>query len=473
MNQRIQQSGSRNGELPAQDNFASDVLARVEKICIETADVAGSVETLTKFMQIQESLFQKLLGMANEMAQSIKSIDALGADVNLTTADASDGMAQSRNTVNDAVSQVKGLVHAISDIEGNLESLEGSLHKVTAMSKNIEGIAKHTNLLALNATIEAARAGDAGRGFAVVASEVKSLAIQTASTTGSIDHAIVGLNKNVSGLIQTCTKTASIADQVNNGITVINSAVENFGESIVSVESRVSEMTSAASTSYTQCNSFITEIHDLVEGLTKSTQELKVADQRIGTLLDDNEALIGYIASSGMKTHDSKFIERILESAEAVSTVFTDAVVSGKISIYDLFSENYQKISGTNPTQLMTPFVMFTDEVLPDIQEKNLLLDPKVIYCAAIDRNGFLPTHNKKFSRPQGGNPVWNNANCRNRRIFDDRTGKAASKNTEPYLLQTYRRDMGGGKYVMLKDLSAPIMVNGKHWGGLRIGYSL
>lgn len=30
---------------------------------------------------------------------------------------------------------------------------------------------------------------------------------------------------------------------------------------------------------------------------------------------------------------------------------------------------------------------------------------------------------------------------------------------------------MGGGKLVLRKDLSAPIFVKGRHWGGLRMGY--
>ncbi|HCF18766.1 MAG TPA: chemotaxis protein, partial [Rhodospirillum rubrum] len=69
-----------------------------------------------------------------------------------------------------------------------------------------------------------------------------------------------------------------------------------------------------------------------------------------------------------------------------------------------------------------------------------------------VDRNGYLPTHNQKFSKPQGPDPVWNNANSRNRRIFNDRTGLAAGRNTRPFLVQTYRRDMGGGSFIMMKD---------------------
>jgi methyl-accepting chemotaxis protein len=30
---------------------------------------------------------------------------------------------------------------------------------------------------------------------------------------------------------------------------------------------------------------------------------------------------------------------------------------------------------------------------------------------------------------------------------------------------------MGGGTFVLMKDVSAPVMVRGRHWGGVRMGY--
>jgi methyl-accepting chemotaxis protein len=32
---------------------------------------------------------------------------------------------------------------------------------------------------------------------------------------------------------------------------------------------------------------------------------------------------------------------------------------------------------------------------------------------------------------------------------------------------------MGGGRFVLMKDVSAPIAVNGRHWGGFRIGFKV
>ena len=124
-----------------------------------------------------------------------------------------------------------------------------------------------------------------------------------------------------------------------------------------------------------------------------------------------------------------------------------------------------------NPQQHKTRFADFTDRVLTDLQERILAGHDPIVFCAAVDEGGYLPTHNRKFSQPQGGDPAWNAANSRNRRIFNDRVGLSAGRNVKPVLVQTYRRDMGGGEFALMKDCSAPIMVRGRHWGGFRIGY--
>jgi methyl-accepting chemotaxis protein len=55
--------------------------------------------------------------------------------------------------------------------------------------------------------------------------------------------------------------------------------------------------------------------------------------------------------------------------------------------------------------------------------------------------------------------------------VFSDRAVRKVGQNTKRFLLQTYRRDMGGGKFMLIKDLSAPIFVRGRHWGAFRIGF--
>ncbi len=188
-------------------------------------------------------------------------------------------------------------------------------------------------------------------------------------------------------------------------------------------------------------------------------------------LLSVSETLIGLTASTGVPIADTPFIDAVRDAARRISALFEAAIAKGEISAADLFDRDYRPVPGTDPQQLLARFTAFTDQVLPPIQEPLLALDGRVAFCAAVDNNGYLPTHNLKFSRPPGADPVWNAANCRNRRLFSDRTGLAAGRSTAPFLVQTYRRDMGGGQYVLMKDVSAPIRVAGRHWGGFRMGY--
>jgi methyl-accepting chemotaxis protein len=120
----------------------------------------------------------------------------------------------------------------------------------------------------------------------------------------------------------------------------------------------------------------------------------------------------------------------------------------------------------------LTRFAKLADRLFPHVQEAVLGFDPQIVFCIAADRNGYIACHNQKYNHTQRrGDVVWNTANCRNRRIFNDRTGLASARNRKPFLLQTYRRDMGGGQFVLLKEVAAPIVVGGRHWGGLRLAY--
>ena len=455
------------------DAFATEVLEKIETLSLEVADIAGTIDGLAKFVHHQEDLFAHLKSIAHTMAEAIRSIDDAGRQTRDVTTQAGQQSAESLRTIDAALGDINRLVGAVQGIEERLEELEGALGEVSTRSRDIQKIARQTNLLALNATIEAARAGEAGKGFAVVANEVKGLARQTGEVTSGIDQTVEKLAGSVTDLIDSSTATLDMADSVNAGVGVINHAMAVFGEAIDTVEARVGDISAAASTSLNQCADVIGEIDKFFDGISMTSESLRQADERIGSLLDHSEELMGFIAASGYRTGDTTFIELAQNTAKRIAAVFDQALSSGRLTTADLFDQSYQAIPGTNPQQHTTRFTSFTDTVLPEIQEPVLSIDSRITFCATVDRNGYLPTHNRKFSQPQGRDPVWNNANCRNRRIFNDRTGLNAGRNTLPFLLQTYRRDMGGGQYVLMKDISAPIVIQGRHWGGLRIGYRI
>lgn len=170
---------------------------------------------------------------------------------------------------------------------------------------------------------------------------------------------------------------------------------------------------------------------------------------------------------------DEAMAAQCADGARRLSAALEDALRRGRIDREALFDEKYVAIPGSAPQQHRAAFCDLTDELFTPEQEAMLTRLPGIIFCCAADRNGYIATHNLKVSQPQRpDDPIWNAANCRNRRIFNDRAGLLAAQNRQPALHQTYDRDMGGGAIVFLKEADCPIMVGGEHWGNLRLGYS-
>jgi len=163
------------------------------------------------------------------------------------------------------------------------------------------------------------------------------------------------------------------------------------------------------------------------------------------------------------------YIQTVQKVAAEVASAFETAVRDGRITETDLFDTHYDPIADTDPQQFMARHTSLTDQVVHAFTEPALESDPRAVICCVADRNGYIATHNKKYSQPQRpSEKVWNTANARNRRIFDDRAGLVAARNTQPYVVQTYPRDMGGGVFILLKEFDAPITVRGRHWGAVR-----
>jgi methyl-accepting chemotaxis protein len=138
-----------------------------------------------------------------------------------------------------------------------------------------------------------------------------------------------------------------------------------------------------------------------------------------------------------------------------------------EVSPERLFSFLYYPLPDTDPPKFTTDYDKLSDRDVLEIEEEILAQASTIIYTVMVDKNGYLPTHNQRYSQPLTGNKASDLVNNRTKRIFSDRTGLLAAQNTEPFLIQKYQRDTG----ETMADLSVPIIIGGKHWGAVRIGY--
>jgi methyl-accepting chemotaxis protein len=455
----------------ASERLVDQLANKIGGLGVELADVAGNVQEVANRVSSQSERFGHLQQTAETMVSANHNIANASQAVQTATSAAVGEITQSRTAVDTAVKHIAELIEAVGRIETRLGAVGSALAQVAKVSGSIEAIAKQTNLLALNATIEAARAGDAGRGFAVVASEVKNLAEATRKATHLIGDTVRDLDGQVGNLISESSDASLRAKSAGEGAEQIQSIIVRVQEGFTSVGQEIDGVAKAATSNLAHCDVVIEELGHLAEGVDLSSNDLKRADERVARLLDVSETLIAMIADSGVETSDAALIRVVVDTARRISDAFEAAVAGGEISLDQLMDENYREIPGTNPKQYHTNYVEFTDRILPPIQDPIQKSDPRIVFCVAWAKGGYLPTHNPNYRLPQGPDPVWNNANCRNRRLFKDRAVKKVAANTKPFLLQTYRRDMGGGNFVLMKDLSSPILIRGRHWGAFRMGF--
>jgi methyl-accepting chemotaxis protein len=450
-----------------------EVASEAGTLGVEIADVAGYISDLTGNIKNQVGQFSEVRKSTSELSAANHQVATAAEEAGTLAKRVTGEMADSRAQVDGAIREIGALVEITRGFATDLAGLRSALDDIGRVAKGIDAIARQTNLLALNATIEAARAGEAGKGFAVVASEVKALARQTAEATGHIDATLKTLSKQAAQLIGQSENSLTRARSAEQGAAAISDVIGTIGAHIGEVSERIGQITAAVAHIDTRSQSVDASMGALTAGNEASNTALDGTRERIDRLVAMGERLIAVTAASGVETVDTPFIEAAKETAAKMVAALEAALERGDLSTSDLFDETYVPVEGSNPQQVTTRFVATTDRLFPTIQEPMLAFDPRVVFCAAVDRNGYLPTHNAKFSQPQGRDLAWNTANSRNRRIFNDRVGLSAGRSTQPFLVQTYRRDMGNGQFAMMKDVSAPIDIRGRHWGGVRLAYRI
>lgn len=434
---------------------------------------------------VSSDVVQAIAEVATRDVEQFSSFIEQLADLRATTSEISNNISEASTVSNEALSEIQGsqvtvnsageeisrLISAVEASETRLSELNLALENVGNITNVINGIAKQTNLLALNATIEAARAGEAGKGFSVVANEVKALASSTSQATTQIEETLDEIKRGFDLLNSTSQETAKTAMNVQECSSTFSEILDKVSSAIETIDRTTGIIDQQMGVVNDACDEFKIVSDSVSSNLEDSSNKLCDVSGTMRKVADEADKLVLISVTSGTNKEEAKIIHKAKDAAAKVSQMFENAIKSGVLTQQDIFDRDHEELPGTNPPQFIAKFTRFCDENVSPLIEEIVGSDERIAWCAAIDDTAYIPTNIKAVSLQQGDDPVWNMANCRNHRYFNDRTGSNAAVNKEPYLLQTYQRDMGGGNFVPMKDISSPVYVNGKHWGGFRVGY--
>ena len=453
----------------------------VGKVCFNSLQVAEAAEHLIKEANSVAGGSGRQRGAAEAAMHAMEEmnlgINQVAENAELTAANAQSARELSKQgaeIVDRASAEIERIAQSVAQSAQVVAALGERSQAISGIVRTIHDIADQTNLLALNAAIEAARAGEQGRGFAVVADEVRKLAERTTAATKEIGDMI--------GAIQGETQTAIASiqqgsTQARSGADLARQAAESL-QQINQGAQQTMEKVEAIATAIQQQSANGQNITGHVQDILKMAEDNNSTAGRTMTEAGQLESLalnlkeVSNVFKLGERGEQAMAVHRRMpdiaqKAAKDIGRTLEEAVRGGQIKLDELFDHDYVPIPNTKPQKFTSKFDALTDRIFPPIQEPILEGIAEVAYAGAVDVNGYFPTHNKRFSKPLTGDEKVDFMNNRTKRIFNDPVGKKCGAHEQPFLLQTYRRDTG----EIMHDLSVPIYVQGRHWGGFRLGY--
>jgi methyl-accepting chemotaxis protein len=405
---------------------------------------------------------EELAARTREQASSLQTSSASMEELSTTVANNTESANDAQKLALRLNKQAQDGRQAILRVSDSMEHIETSSKKIEGIISIINEIAFQTNILSLNAAVEAARAGEEGQGFAVVVSEVRDLAKRSAGAAKEIKLLI----KASSLIVNEGRILANQAEKQMETIAKGASETSNLIDTITIASNQQNEGIRLANDSINLLDSITHENHTLVEELAGSTRNLDQLSRFLG-----DAVTVFKLAPPEKETHPlhTEMRQTAQLAAQKVQQAFEQAILSNQIKKEALFDRNYQEINGTEPPKYTTLYDRLADAILPSIQEAILKSSSLSVYAITTDNCGYVPTHNNQFCQPLTGDYQQDLAGNRTKRIYEDRVGITCGSHSEPFKLQTYRRDTG----ELMFDVSAPITILGEHWGGFRLGYKL
>lgn len=447
--------------------FSKLVGHAIDDIMIGAAETSYFVDSVKKKIHDDVQIAVEISDNSAKVATSTQVIaDNADRAASVAASVRSESVA-GRAEIDQGLERIRSARSAAREAALTMAGLQEKSRAIAGFTEVISEISARTNLLALNAAIEAARAGEHGRGFAVVAGEVRQLAHRTKEATdeiGTMVRAITAQAEEASRGMQALT---GVVGEAAGNVERVHGLLSHIEQSAGVSEHEVGQIAAAARTHVSTTRNICESLSQIRDNMRSTDEALPRATGSAMALADKAEAIAGALGDASVQTTHDAIREAAQQAAADVGKLFGDAIRSGQITRDALFDRRYRPIPDTDPPKYSTLFDGFTDRVLPDIQEALLVRMPQLAYAGAVDDKGYFPTHNRKFSQPLTGDYDIDIVNNRTKRIFSDRTGTRCGSNTKAFLLQTYKRDTG----EVMHDLSAPIYVDGKHWGGFRVGY--
>ena len=445
LSENYSQSAGKNSIATAQLMYSIDAMSKkLEEKAHSVAEISHSTQNIFEHVDLVSSNAQEASSFAKlSMQESQQSITEL----------------------NEIIVRMKTINTQTADASLKVNYLKEKSISIQNVTTVIDDIADQTNLLALNAAIEAARAGEHGRGFAVVADEVRNLAERTSKSTSEVTIIVKQIQDDTNDVFTSIETLRQEIERATQTVQQVGDEIKHFIHNAEKIEHQIDSIAQSSHYNSDQLLSIKEMISKISEQLESGTKEMKSISGQTQSIISGAEEAHENLSAFAMDEYHEKMYQRCLQAKQHVEELFENAIRSGKLNLAAVFDTNFKPIANTNPQKFTTAYDAFTDQVFPEIIDTLMKENAQTLfYAVAMHKSGYISTHNARA--PLTGQYEKDLFGNRSKRIFTD-SGVRGANHEKRVLLQTYRRENGD----VMHDISIPIYVQGRHWGGFRIGY--
>lgn len=247
------------------------VKSAANSVQIEAIDTEDRVQKLSATARNSSSVVAQTLFTVAQMEQSIGAIASSAQTAAAIARTALESAQDGDRTMAQTVNSIEMLGASVNETTTKAKRLAESAQEISQIVSIITEISEKTNVLAFNAAIEASKAGEHGKGFRQVANEVRRLALIVTQSTQEIEQLVSTIQQGTGDVLKTMEVSNTNVVTTTQQVTKTKQTLQSLADISQEIDS-VLQSISVSTVSQAEKSKIVNTSMQTAEAIAQTTQ---------------------------------------------------------------------------------------------------------------------------------------------------------------------------------------------------------